>query len=114
VASTSIEMMSSTIRDLRPFVRRRDLLSDNSGGVGRLKFYRYGPSDLASLDLFWIFSNGCDEEDYHRNICHCYYVLDDGDSYSRLLNDILVLVLLPILIDYFDGCARACSLDIAA
>jgi hypothetical protein len=53
------------------------------------------------------------------------YVLDNGDSYSRLSSnvdqvgrlfcpDILVLVLLPMLIDYSNGCVRARSLCIAA
>jgi hypothetical protein len=49
-ASMSMEMTSSTVSDLRPFVQRRDLLSDINGRVERLKFYRYGPSDLAWLD----------------------------------------------------------------
>jgi hypothetical protein len=46
------------------------------------------------------------------------YVLDNGDSYSRLASDIgqavrfvfpeiLVLILLPILDDYSNGCTRA-------
>ena len=66
----------------------------------------------------------CREEDYPRNIPVCY-VLDNGDSYSGLPGDvdqavrflfpgILVLVLLPMLHDYFNGCARARSLGIAA
>jgi hypothetical protein len=54
-----------------------------------------------------------------------YYVLDNGDSYSRLpsdvdqvvrlfRSDILVIVLLPMLIDYFNDSVRARSLGIAA
>jgi hypothetical protein len=60
-----------------------------------------------------------------RNICPDCYVLDNGDSYSRLFNDvdqavqlffsdILVLILLPMMIDYFNDCARVRSLGIAA
>ena len=120
-----MEMASSTISDLRPFVRRRDLLPGVNGGVVRLKFNRYGLSDLASPDRFWSFSHGCRKEDYPRNFCPGCYVLDNGDSYSRLPSDvnqavrllfpvILVLVLLPMLIDYFNGCARARSLGTAA
>jgi hypothetical protein len=46
------------ISDLRLFVRRRDLLPDVNGGAIRLQFYRYGLSDLALPDQFWIFSPG--------------------------------------------------------
>jgi hypothetical protein len=71
-----------------------------------------------------IFSYGCREDVRPRNICLDYYVLGNGDSYSRLSNDvdqavwllfagILVLVILPIVIDYFNGCAHVHSLDIA-
>jgi hypothetical protein len=74
---------------------------------------------------FWSFSHGCREEDYPHNICPGCYVLDNGDSYTRLSNDvdqavrslfpgILVLVLSPMWIDYFNGCVRARSLGIAA
>jgi hypothetical protein len=53
------------------------------------------------------------------------YVLDNGDSYSRLSNDvdqvirllfpdILVLVLLPKVNNYFNSCAHARSLGIVA
>jgi hypothetical protein len=48
----SMEIVSSTIIDLRPFDRRRDLPPDVNGGVGRLNSLRYGPSDLASPDRF--------------------------------------------------------------
>jgi hypothetical protein len=118
-------MASSTIIDLRPFDRRRNLPPGVNGGVGRLNSIRYGPSDLALPDRFWIFSLGCREENYPRSICPGGYILDNGDSYPRLPSDvdqvvwlfcpdILVLVLLPMWIDYFNGCARARSLDIAA
>ena len=104
-----MEMASSTISDLRPYIRR-DLLSGVNGGAVRLKFYRYGLSDLASPDQFWNFSHGCREERYPRNICPVSYVLDNGDSNSRLPGDvdqavrflfpeILMLVLLPMLHD---------------
>ena len=100
-----MEMASSAISDLRAFVRRRDLLPDVNGGVERLQSSRYGPSDLASLDRFWIFCRCCREEDYSRSFCPGCYVLDNGDSYSRLsidddkasrllFPDILMLVLL--------------------
>jgi hypothetical protein len=119
-----MEMASSTIIDLRLFLRRRDLRPDVNGSVERLKFSRYGFSDLASPDRFWIFSYGHREEYYPRNNFSGYYVLDNGDSYSRLPSDVdqvvrlfcpdmLVLILLPMLIDYFNGCAHACSLGIA-
>ena len=120
-----MEMTSSAISDLRPFVRRRDLLPDVNGGVERLQLSRYGCSDLTSPDRSWIFSHGCREEDYPRSLCPGCYVLDNGDSYSRLsinvdkadrflFPDILVLVLLPMLIDYFNGCARARRFSIVA
>jgi hypothetical protein len=64
-------------------------------------------------------------EDYPRNIYPGCYVLDNGDSYTRLSSgvdqavrflfpEILVLVLLPMLVDCFNGCVRARSLGIAA
>jgi hypothetical protein len=120
-----MEMASSIIIDLRFFIRRRDLRPSVNGSVGRLKFSRYGSSDLGSLDRSWIFSHGRREEYYpHNNFPGCY-VLGNGDSYSRLPSDVdqvvwlffpdmLVLVLLPMLIDYFNGCARARSLVIVA
>jgi hypothetical protein len=120
-----MEMASSIIINLRPFDRQRDLPPGVNEGVGRLNSFRYDPSDLASPDRFWIFSLGRHEENYARNIYPVCYVLDNGDSYSRFLNDIdqfirlfcpiiLVLVLLTMLIDYFNGCAYARSLSIAA
>jgi hypothetical protein len=120
-----MEMASSTIINLRFFLQRRDLRLGVNGSVGRLKFSRYGSLDLASPDRSWIFSHGRREEYYPRNNFPGCYVLDNGDSYSRLPNDVdqvvrlfcpdmLVLVLLPMLIDYFNGCARACSLGIVA
>jgi hypothetical protein len=121
--SASMEMASSTISNLWPFCRRRDLLPDVNAGIERLKFFMYGPSDLASRDQFWICSHGCREEVCPRNICLGCYVIDSGDSYSRLSSDvdqtirllfsgILVLVLLPMVID-FNSCTCARSLGIA-
>jgi hypothetical protein len=120
-----MKMASSTISDLWPFVRRRDLLLSVNGGVVRLHFYRYGLPDLTSPSQFWSFSHGCREEDYPRNICPGCYLIDNGDSYTRLSNEvdqdvrslfpgILVLVLSPMWIDYFNGCVRARSLSVAA
>jgi hypothetical protein len=71
----SMEMASCTIIDLRPFDRRRDLPPDDNGGVGRLKTFRYGPSNLASPDQFWIFSLGCHKENYPRNICPGWHLI---------------------------------------
>jgi hypothetical protein len=116
-----MEMTSSIIINIRSFDRRRDHPPGVNGDVGRLNSFRYGSSDLASPDQFWIFSSGRCEENYPRNICPGCYVLDNGDSYSRLPSDvdqvvqlfcpiILVLVLLPMLIDY----TRARSLGITA
>jgi hypothetical protein len=79
---------------------------------------------LRQID-FGFFSLGHRKEIYPRNICPGYYVLDNGVSYSRLPSDvyqvvrlfchvILILVLMPMLINYFNGCARARSLGIAA
>jgi hypothetical protein len=56
--------------------------------------------------------------------CLGCYVLDNDNSYSRLPSDvdqvvqlfcpvILMLVLLSMLIDYFNGCARVRGLGIA-
>jgi hypothetical protein len=117
----SMKMTSSTIIDLQPFDRRRDLPPGVNGGVGRLNSFRYGPSDLASPDRFWIFSLGRREENYPHSICPGGYIIDNGDSYPRLPSggdqvvrlfcpDILVLVLLPILIDYFNDYARHVAL----
>jgi hypothetical protein len=75
-----MEMASSTMIDLRPFDRRRYLPPSVNGGVGRLYSFRYGPSDLASSDRFWIFSLGQREENYPRNIYPGYYVIENGDS----------------------------------
>jgi hypothetical protein len=120
-----MEMASSIIINLQFFLRRWDLRPGVNGSVGRLKFSRYGSSDLALPDRSWIFSHGRREEYYPRNNFPGCYVLDNGDSYSRLSSDvnqvvrlfcpgILVLVLLPMLIDYFNGCAHARGLGIAA
>jgi hypothetical protein len=85
----------------------------------------YGLSDLTSPRQFWSFSNSCREEDYSRNIYPGCYVLDNGDSYTQLSSNIdhtirtlfrriLMLVLLLVLVDYFNRCVRAYSLGVAA
>jgi hypothetical protein len=67
---------------------------------------------------------GCREEVFPRNIYPGCYVLDNGDPYSRPASDIdqavrfvfpgiLVVVLLPMLDDYSNGCAHARSIDTA-
>jgi hypothetical protein len=120
-----MEMSSFIISDLQLFVRRRDLLPGVNDGAVRLPFFRYDLQDLASPDRFWIVSPACREEGYPRNICPDCYVFDNGDLYSRLSSDvdkavrflfprILVLVLLPMWYDYFNGCVRARSLGTAA
>ena len=124
LSSSSMEFSSSIISKLPFFLRRRNLLPDVNGGAVRLNLSSFVPSDFASSDRFWIFSYGC-HEDCPCNICPGCYVLDNGDSYSRLPSDvdqvvrlfrpdILVLVLLPMWYDRFNGCVRACSLGIAA
>jgi hypothetical protein len=119
-----MEMSSFIISDLQLFVRRRDLLPGVSDGAVRLQFFRYGLQDLASPDRFWIVSPDYHEEGYPRNICPDCYVFDNCDSYSRLSSDvdkavrflfpgILVLVLLPMWYNCFNGCMRARSLGTA-
>ena len=105
-----MEMASSSISDLRLFDRRRDFLPGVNGGVERLKFYRYGLSDLTSTDRFWNFYQGRQEENSPRNYLPGCKVFDNGGSYNRLPSDvvdavrllfsgILGLVLLPMLVD---------------
>jgi hypothetical protein len=71
------------------------------------------------------FFQGRREEFCSRNICPGCYIFDNGDLYSPLVSDvdkavrllfpgILVWVLLPMVIDYFNGYACARSLGIAA
>ena len=113
-ASTSLEITSSSISDLRLFVRLLNLLLDVNGDAERLKFYRYGLSDLASSDRFWNFYQGRQEENSPRDYLPGCDVFDNGRSYNRLPSDvdnavrllfpgILVLVLLSMLVDYFNG-----------
>jgi hypothetical protein len=108
-------MTSSIIIDLRFFLRRRDLPPRVNGSVGRLNFSRYGFSDLASPNRSWIISHGCRKEYYpHNNFLRCY-ILDNGDSCSQqrrpdcsvTFPGILVLVVLPMVIDYFNGCTQS-------
>ena len=79
-----MDMVSVTICDHRHIVQQRDLLPDVNGDVRRLNWSKYDNLDLALPNRFWIFSNGCHEEDCPCNICACCYVLGNGDSYSRL------------------------------
>jgi hypothetical protein len=106
-----MKIASSTIKDLRAFVRRQGPLLSVNGGGGRLSFSRYGPLDLASSDQSWDFSHCRREECCPHNICPGRYVFDKGDSYPRLASDIdkivrllflgiLVWVLLPMVIDF--------------
>jgi hypothetical protein len=108
-----------------PFVRRHEFLLGVNDGVGRSNFFRYDLSDLALSDRSWMIFLGCREEVCPRNIYPGCYVLDDGNSYSRLSSDvdqavwllfpgILVLVFRSMAIDYFNDCICARSLDIAA
>jgi hypothetical protein len=118
-------MTSSTIVDLWSIFRRRDFSPNVKDDVERLKLSRYNPSDLALSDRSRIFSHGCRKDVRPCNICLDCYVLDNGDPYSRLSNNvdqavwllftgILVLVILPMAIDYFSGSVRVHSLGIAA
>jgi hypothetical protein len=120
-----MEMSLFIISDIQLFIRQRDLLPGVNGGAVRLPLFRYGLQDLASSDWFWIVSPVCREEGYPRNICPDCYVFDNGDSYSRLSSDvdkavrflfpeILVLVLLPMWYNCFNGCVCAYSLGTAA
>jgi hypothetical protein len=120
-----MEETTSSISVLRHFVRRREFLLDVNGVVGTSIFFRNDLSDLAMPDQSWIIFVGCREEVFPRNIYPGFYGPNNGDSYSRLASDvdqvvrsvfpgILVVVLLPMLDDYSNGCARARSLGIAA
>jgi hypothetical protein len=107
-----MEETTSSISVIWSFVRREFLL-DISDGVGRSNFFRYGLSDLALPDRSWMIFVGCREEIFSRNIYPGYYVIDNGDSYSRPTSDvdqavrfILVVVVLSILDDYSNGCMQ--------
>jgi hypothetical protein len=78
----------------------------------------YGSSNLALLGQFLIFfSHGCWEEDYP---CNIYYVHTLGSpvTLTRMFDyffpDIMVLVLLPMKFDYFNGYVHTRCHDIAA
>jgi hypothetical protein len=87
-----MKMSSFAPNDFWFFVRQRDLLPGVIGGVERLQLSIYDRSDLVSPNRFWIFSHGCREKDYPRSFYFGCYILDNGDSYSRLSNDITRLV----------------------
>jgi hypothetical protein len=120
-----MEEITSSISVLRLFIRRRKFLLDVSDGVGRSNFFRYSLLDLTLPDRSWIIFVGCREEIFPCNIYPGCCVLDNGDPYSRAASDvdqvvrfvfpgILLVVLLPILDDYSNGCARARNLCTAA
>jgi hypothetical protein len=77
---------------------------------------------LRQIDLGSFLMHGCRKEYYPRNNFLGCYVLDNGYSCSQqrrpdcsiTFPGILVLVVLPIVIDYFNGCTRARSLGIAS
>jgi hypothetical protein len=63
------------------FGRSFDDVSFCCGGVERSNFLRYGLSDLALPDRYWMIFVGCREEAFPCNIYPGCYVLDNGDSY---------------------------------
>jgi hypothetical protein len=96
-----------------------------STSVGRSNFFSYGLFDLALPDRSWMVFPDCREEVCPCNTYPGCYIFDNGDSYSWLPSDIdqvvrfifpeiLVLVLLPILGDYSNGCTRVRCLGTAA
>jgi hypothetical protein len=118
-----LEEISFSLSVLWHFARQREFFLGVSDGVGRSNFSRYGLSDLTLPDRSWMIFVGCHEKVFSRKIYPGCYVLDNGDSYSRLASDvdqvvwfifpgILVLVLLPMLYDYSNGCACARSLQL--
>ena len=114
-----MDMASSSISDLRRFVQRRDLLPDVNGGIGRLSLssIRYGLSDLALPDRFWMFLHVCREEKCRHNIFHGCYVLENGDSCSsatsiRFGYFSLVLILLSMLVDYINDSVMRIALTL--
>jgi hypothetical protein len=74
LAYVSMETASPTIIDLWPFVRRRYVHPDVNGGVARLNFSSYGPSDFTSSDQICTFFHGCCKEDCPYNIFHGFYI----------------------------------------
>jgi hypothetical protein len=111
-------MALSTISDLQFFVQWRDLLFRVNAGVGRLIFYRYGPLDLASIYQFWTFiawlAWGRLFVQYLSGLQRArqwWFVLSPpSDVVCLLFHEILMLLLLQILIGYFNGCAHALAL----
>jgi hypothetical protein len=111
--------MAPFTSDLRLVVWWRDLLTGVDGGAWGLNFSRYGSSDLVSRDRFWIFSHGCRDEDCPRSFCANYYVSQwwfvlsnlqwSQPCCSAVFPSIVVLILLLVVIDYFNDCACARS-----
>jgi hypothetical protein len=96
-----------------PLFEDEIFLSSLNGGAERLKFYRYGLSDLTLPYPFWNSYQGCQQEG-PRNFCRGCYVFDNGGLYNRLPSnvdkavwllfpEILVLVLLLMLVGYCNG-----------
>jgi hypothetical protein len=123
-------MASSTISDLWPFVRWQDLLPGVNGGVGRLKFYRYMPSHLASprsiLDLFSWFARGGLSSQYLSRLVRpreWWFILSSPQrrqpgcsvTFPWYTGDVtLTDGDLVLMVNYFNGCTYAYSLGIVA
>jgi hypothetical protein len=83
-----MEETTFSISVLRHFVRRCVFFLVVIGGVGRFNFFKYGLSNIAFPDQFWMSFVGCREEVCPPNIYLGYYVLDNGDSYSRFSSNV--------------------------
>jgi hypothetical protein len=120
----SMEMTSSIINNLWPLVWRQDLLPRINGGVIRLQFYWYGLLDLLCQVYFGVFLMVAP-----RRIILALFISAAtfsimmirifGSSVMStklfgLFSRILVLVLLSMLFNYFNGYARARRLIIVA
>jgi hypothetical protein len=116
-----MRMISSTIIDLWPIFRRWDISPNVTDGVRRLKLSRYGPSDLALSDgsLVMVVT---------RMFVHAIFIptatsstivicaLDSPTTSTRLFGCFSLEYwcwYLPMVIDYFNGCARVRRLGIA-
>jgi hypothetical protein len=116
----SMEMASSTIIALRFFLRRWDLRPGVNGSVesslGMVIRILLRQTDLGSFLMVAarsiILAIICFAATSLTMVIH---TLDSPATSVRLFcPDILVLVLLPMLIDYFNSCVRASSLGIVA
>jgi hypothetical protein len=99
------EMSSYTVSDIRSIVWRQISFT-----ASRLEFYWYGLSDLDSRDRFWNFLQGCQEDDGPHKFCPGCYVFGNGVVCTIVflvtVSQILVLVLLPKLVNCFNGCVE--------